>query len=197
MPGLGAHSLIVSLPDFDLPDLVPAAEVLWQEGFRVWSVVFERLDDFPELQRRFGRRAKLGVHGVSEPEQLRTAAAAGAAFVAAPFLRPQLVDAVPGLPVILGGMTPSELLAGLDAGAAAVQLLPTDAFGTGFARSLPPMLPPGTLIANGRMERYQADIWMDAGALGVWPQDLLSSELVLAESLDGLRSKLQKWRLGD
>jgi len=104
---------------------------------------------------------------------------------------------VPGLPVILGGMTPSELLAGLDAGAAAVQLLPTDAFGTGFARSLPPMLPPGTLIANGRMERYQADIWMDAGALGVWPQDLLSPELVLAESLDGLRSKLQKWRLGD
>lgn len=197
LPALGMHSLIVSLPDFDLPDLVPACEVLWQEGLRVWAVSVARLDNLPELLRLFGRRATLGVHGVAEPEQVRAAAAAGVAFAASVFVRPKLVSAVPELPVILGGMTPSELVAGLDAGAAAVQMLPTDAYGTGYARSLPPMLPPGVLIATGRMERYQADIWKDAGALGVWPQDLLSSDLVLADGLDGLRVKLQKWRLGD
>ena len=135
LPALGMHSLIVSLPDFDLPDLVPDCEVLWQEGIRVWTVSVDRIDNLPELLRLFGRRAKLGVHGVMEPEQVRSAATAGALFAACDFLRPQLVDATPELPVILGGMTPTELLAGLDAGAAAVQLVPSDAFGSSLARS--------------------------------------------------------------
>lgn len=197
LPALGMHSLIVSLPDFDLPDLVPACEVLWQEGIRVWTASVDRIDNLPELLRLFGRRAKLGVHGVMEPEQVRSAATAGALFAACDFLRPQLVDATPELPVILGGMTPTELLAGLDAGAAAVQLVPSDAFGSSLARSLPRLLPPDCLIANGRMEPYQGDLWKEHGALGVWPQDLVTTDLVLAESLDGLRVKLQKWRLGE
>ncbi|MFZ0529940.1 MAG: hypothetical protein WAL91_05325, partial [Propionicimonas sp.] len=85
LPALGLHPVIVSLPDFDLPDLIPACEVLWQEGFRAWTVGFDRLDDLPELLRRVGRRANLGVHGLSDVEQARAAAGAGAAFAASAF----------------------------------------------------------------------------------------------------------------
>ena len=75
------HEVIVSLPDIELDDLVPACEVLCQEGFRLWSVTVARLDDLAGLLRLFGRRAKVGVHDVTEPDQVVAAAAAGAVAV--------------------------------------------------------------------------------------------------------------------
>lgn len=197
LPHLGLPPTIVPLPDFDAGELAPVCEVLWQERFRVWSVSIERLDNLAELLAGFGRRAKIGVHGLTSVEQAGAAAAAGAAFVASAFLIPDLVTAVPHLPVILGGLTPTELLAGLGVGAAAVQVCPSEAFGTAMARALPSLLPHDSLIASGRMERYQAETWLGAGALAVCPSDLVSPDLVVAESLDGLRAKLQRWREGD
>ena len=197
LPDLGPHEVIVSLPDLGLDELVPACEVLCQEGFRLWSLPIARLADLPGLLRIFGRRAKAGVHDVTEPEQVVAAEAAGAVFAASTYLLPELVTAAPEFPVILGGFTPSELRAGLTAGAAAVQLVPTEAFGTAYARTLPQLVPPGTLIATGRLERYQAELWLEGGAIGVWPTALVVASLVTGENLDGLRVQLQLWRLHD
>jgi 2-dehydro-3-deoxyphosphogluconate aldolase/(4S)-4-hydroxy-2-oxoglutarate aldolase len=180
LPDFGMHEVIVSLPDIELDDLVPACEVLCQEGFRLWSVTVARLDDLAGLLRLFGRRAKVGVHDVTEPDQVVAAAAAGAV-----------------LPVILGGLTPSELHAGMAAGAAGVQLVPTEAFGTAYARTLPELMKPAPLIATGRLERYQAELWLEAGAVAVWPSALVTATLASSESLDGLRVTLQQWRLHD
>lgn len=191
------HEVIVSLPDIELDDLVPACEVLCQEGFRLWSVPVARLDDLPGLLRLFGRRAKVGVHDVTGAEQVAAAAAAGAAFAASAYLLPELVAVAPGMPVILGGLTPSELYAGIAAGAAGVQLVPTEAFGTAYARTLPQLMKPAPLIATGRLERYQADLWLEAGAVAVWPTSLVTATLASGESLDALRVQLQQWRLQD
>ena len=121
---------------------------------------------------------------------------AGAAFAASAYLLPDLVSAAPDLPVILGGLTPSELHAGASAGAAAVQIVPTEAFGTSYSRTLPGMVS-ADLIATGRLERYQAELWLESGAVAVWPHDLIGRELISGDSLDPLRVKLQQWRLGD
>jgi len=56
---------------------------------------------------------------------------------------------------------------------------------------------PAPLIATGRLERYQAELWLEAGAAGVCPRELVGHELVSGDSLAGLRAKLQQWRLGD
>jgi len=197
LPDFGMHEVIVSLPDIELDDLVPACEVLCQEGFRLWSVPVARLDDLAGLLRLFGRRAKVGVHDVTEPGQVVAAAATGAVFAASTYLLPELVSAVPELPVILGGLTPSELHAGMAAGAAGVQLVPTEAFGTAYARTLPELVKPAPLIATGRLERYQAELWLEAGAVAVWPSALVTATLASSESLDGLRVTLQQWRLHD
>lgn len=197
LPGLGVHGVIVGLPDLDADELLPACEVLCQEGFKLWSVAAAQLSELPALRRVFGRRARIGVHDVTGPAQVSAAADAGAAFVASCFLLPELVDAAHGLPVILGGMTPTELRAGMLAGAAAVQLVPTEAFGTTYARTLPALLAPFPVIAGGRIERYQAELWLEAGGVGVWPTQLVAHDAVLAESLDDLRVTLQGWRLGD
>jgi 2-dehydro-3-deoxyphosphogluconate aldolase/(4S)-4-hydroxy-2-oxoglutarate aldolase len=78
-----------------------------------------------------------------------------------------------------------------------VQLVPTEAFGTAYARTLPPMMRPGSLIATGRLERYQAELWLEAGAVGVWPTGLVTATAIATESLDDLRVQLQQWRLHD
>lgn len=197
LPDPGLHRVIVSLPGIDLDDLVPTCEVVRQEGFTLWSLATDQLDDLPGLMAVFGRRARIGIHGVTDVAQVAAAAEAGAAFVASPFVLPALVAVAPELPVILGGITPTELRTGFEAGAAAVQLIPTEAFGSAYSRTLPGLLDPVPVIATGRLERYQADLWLESGAVAVWPKDLVSLDLVSGDGLDGLRAKLQQWRLGD
>lgn len=196
LPDLGVHAVVVSLPDLDADELLPACEVLCQEGFTAWGVRMVQLPQLPALLRVFGRRARIGVQDATTPDDATAAARAGTAFVASPYLLPELVPAAQGLPVILGGMTPSELHAGMVAGAAAVQLVPSEAFGTSYARTLPALVE-HPLIASGRLERYQADLWLESGGIAVWPRQLVEPDAVLGDSLDDLRVTLQQWRLGD
>lgn len=197
LPDPGVHSVIVGLPDLDADSLVPACEVLCQEGFTLWTLSADRHEQLPVLLGLFGRRARVGVHGVTEAAQVVAAAAAGAVFAMADFLLPDLIDAVPGFPVVLGGLTPSELRSGALAGAAAVQLVPSEAFGTGYARVLPQILAPWPVIASGKLERYQAELWLESGGVAVCPRDLVGADAVLGDSLDDLRVTLQHWRLAD
>jgi 2-dehydro-3-deoxyphosphogluconate aldolase/(4S)-4-hydroxy-2-oxoglutarate aldolase len=197
LPDLGLHRVIVSLPDLDADELLPACEVLCQEGLRLWTVGVTQTDQLRDLLRVFGRRARIGVHGVTEPAEVVAAAAAGAAMVASDFLLPDLVAAAPALPVVLGGLSPSELRAGIVAGAAAVQLVPNEAFGTSYARALPGLLSPHPVIASGRVERYQAELWLENGGAGVCPRDLVGPDVVLGDNLDQLRVTLRDWRLGE
>lgn len=196
LPSLGPNRVIATLPDFDAETLLPVCEVLCQEGFTAWSLPIDRLDALADVIAPFRRRAHVGVHGVTAPAQVKRAVEAGASFAASPYLAPTLVKAVPGFPVILGGMTPTELRAGLAAGAAAVQLYPAEAFGTSLARSLPRLMRYPNLLASGRLEAYQAKMWLESGAIGAWPSELFSDDLVVADGFDRLRSRLQDWRSG-
>lgn len=197
LPGLGLHSVIVGLPEVDADELVPACEVLCQEGFTLWTVAPTQLGQLSAVLGMFGRRARVGVRGVTEPAEVVAAASGGAAFAMSDFLLPALVEAVPGFPVVLGGLTPSELRAGAVAGAAAVQLVPSEAFGAGYLRILPQLLDERPVIASGKLERYQAELWLESGGLAVCPRDLVGPDAVLGETLDDLRVTLQHWRLGD
>lgn len=197
LPDLGDHRVVVSLPAVDLDDLVAACEVAWQEGHRTWSVGFDELDTLAGLRAVFGRRARIGVHGVTTADQAAAAAQAGADLLASIYCLPEVVAAAGEVPVVLGGLTPHELRAAHRAGASAVQVVPCDAFGTAYARTLPELVSEIPLLATGRLEHYQAETWLSAGALGVWPTNLVGRELVVDTDLGGLRAVCQRWRLGD
>jgi 2-dehydro-3-deoxyphosphogluconate aldolase / (4S)-4-hydroxy-2-oxoglutarate aldolase len=194
IPPLGRHRILVSLPDVDSSELVSVCELLCQEGYTTWSVSVERLQTAVELMAVFGRRARFGVQGVSDVATVRRVAKAGAQFVATRLLAPKLVKAVPELPVILGGATPSELVAGLDAGAAAVQLWPADSYSQPTAAQLVGLLGGRPLIAAGEMDQESASGWLRAGAVGVWPTGLVGEAIVEYGGLDGLREQLHWWR---
>ena len=197
LPGLGEHQVVLSLPGADDDDLIAACEVLWQEGHRLWSVPPDRIDDLARLRAVFGRRARIGVHDLTDAGQAAAAVAAGAAMLASVYCLPKLVAAAGDVPVVLGGLTPQELRNAHRAGASAVQVIPCEAFGTAYARGLPELVAEIPLLATGRLEHYQAEVWLTSGALGVWPTQLLSSELVADDDLTELRTLAQRWRLGD
>jgi 2-dehydro-3-deoxyphosphogluconate aldolase/(4S)-4-hydroxy-2-oxoglutarate aldolase len=197
LPALGEHRVIVNLPAFDVEELLPACEILCQEGFTTWAVPVARLDDLPGLRAAFGRRARLAVSGVTQPAEIRRAAAAGAVLAASDLLAPRLLKAVPEFPVVLGGLTPTELRTALDAGAAGVQVCPAEAFSAEYAKALPAMLGYPPLLAAGRLTRSRAAAWLESGAVGVWPQAIFAEYLAVELFLDGFRAEIQTWRLAD
>ncbi len=195
LPSVGERRVIVNLPEFDEEELLPACEVLCQEGFSTWSLPADRIAEVAGLRAVFGRRARIGIHSVTDSAQVKKAAEVGAVFAASDFCLPKLVKAVAGFPVILGGLTPTELRSGMEAGAAAVQVRPAEAYGIDYARALPGLLGYPPLLVAGQVKRGLAMAWLEFGAVGIWPQELFSDDLVVGPSLDGLRAHLHLWHV--
>ncbi|QIK72649.1 hypothetical protein G7070_10680 [Propioniciclava coleopterorum] len=168
---LAGHRVVVSLPAGGIADWIAVAEVLVQEGLRAWAWPADQLEVLGELTSLYGRRAHIGVAGVLSDEQLAAAAAAGARF----WLSPLAVDAdraVP-LPYLAGALTPNEVAAAARTREAAVLVTPADALGTSYARTLPVLVPEVEIVPWGRLERYQCEMWLEAGASAVVVQDVV------------------------
>jgi 2-dehydro-3-deoxyphosphogluconate aldolase/(4S)-4-hydroxy-2-oxoglutarate aldolase len=172
----------------DAARLVPGCEVLAQEGLRVWSVA--EPEALAGLREVFGKRAVIGVHGVRDAGAAERAVAAGADFIGSPFADP-LPDL--GVPVVLGGLTPSELRRASGPESRCVQLVPAEAFSVEYAFALPRLLAPTPLIASGELDLDAALAWLDGGAVAVWLTGVFDDAL-LAPELDELRYQARTWR---
>lgn len=191
---LAGSRVIVELPAGDVDDLIAAGEVLIQEGLAAWTLPFDRHAELGPLREVFGRRARLGVSDLRSPEQVAAAAEAGADLLLAPFADPALLDAAGPTPVVLGGLTPSEVARALSLGPAAVQVIPCDALGSLYARTLTAMFPGEPLIAAGKLERFQCEMWLEAGALAVCPAGAIGADDVAEPDLAELRHRCQGYR---
>lgn len=193
---LAGSRTIVELPTGDSDDLVAAGEVLVQEGLAAWTVPFERRAELVGLREVFGRRARLGVSNLRTADQVRLVVARGTAdLLLSPFASAELVAAASDTPLVLGGLTPSEVATALDLGPAAVQVIPCDAFGSLYAQTLTAMFPGEPLIATGKLERFQCEMWLDAGALAVCPVGAFGADDIAEPDLSGLRHRCQGYRL--
>src|SRR5699024_8210316 len=96
------------------------------------------LEELPGLLERFGQQLDIGVGTVTDPDDLHTAARAGARYIVTPITRADLLDAAgeAAVPIVPGGLTPSELHAGWAAGAAAVKVFPSSVVGPGYVKDL-------------------------------------------------------------
>lgn len=170
---LHGHRVVVEFPRGGVADWVALGEVLLQEGLGAWALPAELLPLLPEVLALFGFRARVGVCGVTDADGVRAAVAGGAHFVLSPVSGPDLVTAAGEVPLLGGALTPSEVADAARAGADAVLVCPADALGTAYARTLPPMFPGVRLVPWGRLERYQAEMWLNAGAAGVVVGDVI------------------------
>ncbi|MFI1161914.1 bifunctional 4-hydroxy-2-oxoglutarate aldolase/2-dehydro-3-deoxy-phosphogluconate aldolase [Streptomyces sioyaensis] len=111
----------------------------------------------------------VGVGSVTTPAQAADACSAGASFVVTPGRIDGVVDrcAPHDVPVVMGSLTPSEMLAAVRAGAAAVKVFPAAAFGPGYLRQVRAPLPHLRLMPTGGITLATAAGYLRAGALAV------------------------------
>jgi len=112
----------------------------------------------------------LGAGSVTTATQAKSVIASGARFVVSPILRPELVPACREADAVcvLGGMTPTEVMAARDAGADCVKIFPADAVGgPAYLKSLLAPLPGVPLIATGGISLDNSVDFLKAGAVAV------------------------------
>ncbi len=92
------------------------------------------------------------------------------------------------MPAFLGGLSPTEVLAAREAGAAAVKLFPAIAGGPAYLRALRGPFPNIPLIASGGIDRSNARAYLEAGAIGVNAIDAIAPpDLVASGNHDEIR----------
>jgi 2-dehydro-3-deoxyphosphogluconate aldolase/(4S)-4-hydroxy-2-oxoglutarate aldolase len=123
----------------------------------------------PKLLAEFGDAADIGVGTVTDGQQLTAAADAGAHYLVTPISDSVLVDAAnrAGVPIMAGGLTPTELFAAWRAGAAAVKIFPASQVGPGYLRDLAGPFPGIAAVPSGGVDLESAAAWLRAGAAAV------------------------------
>lgn len=144
------------------------AEALADCGISVVQIAMTGDDALATLSEVAGVDGVLGGAGsVRTPEQARRAVDAGARFLVAPAGTARLADAVPGVPVVLAGHTPTEVLDAYELTGEPVQLFPAATGGPAHLRAVATALPDVPLLPVGGVDMGNAAAFLAAGALAV------------------------------
>jgi 2-dehydro-3-deoxyphosphogluconate aldolase / (4S)-4-hydroxy-2-oxoglutarate aldolase len=113
--------------------------------------------------------AVLGVGTVFTAEQADDAIDAGARFLVTPSVSEGVAHAAAArdVPVIMGALSPTEVRAALDLGAAAIKIFPARAVGPDYLRDLHGPFPGTALIPSGGVNAGNAAAYLRAGAVAV------------------------------
>jgi 2-dehydro-3-deoxyphosphogluconate aldolase / (4S)-4-hydroxy-2-oxoglutarate aldolase len=116
-----------------------------------------------------GSAMVVGAGTVLTLEAARRAVNAGASFLVAPHLDPDVVAwaADQRIPMFPGAATPTEVLGAWRAGAAAVKVFPASSLGAAFIRELRGPLPDIPLVPTGGVSVQNAADYIEAGAVAV------------------------------
>lgn len=124
------------------------------------------LDDLAAAREALADVACLGAGSVRTAAEAALAVEAGARFVVTPTVAPSVIAAA-GVPVICGGLTPTELADAADAGAYAVKVFPARAFGPGYLRDVLAPMPQLRLVPTGGVDLSNVGDYARAGAVAV------------------------------
>jgi 2-dehydro-3-deoxyphosphogalactonate aldolase len=147
-------------------------ETLVDAGFAIIEVPLnspDPLDSIARLARRLAGRAVVGAGTVLRIEEVAAVAKAGGTLAISPNANPQVIAAAAdhGLVSVPGFFTPSEAIAALNAGAAALKLFPAEATSPAVLKAVRAILPPGTrVLPVGGIVPAALAGWRAAGAAG-------------------------------
>lgn len=121
------------------------------------------------LVKAFGSSASIGAGTVLTADEARACIDVGATFLVSPSTAPDVVQAAAadGVPCLPGALTPSEIVAAWESGAAAVKLFPASLGGARYVRNVRAPLPHIPLIPTGGVGIDDASLYIAAGALAV------------------------------
>lgn len=152
--------------------LLAAADAIRQGGVRAIEVTMTTpgaLDIIAEATQRYGAEVLFGAGTVLDAETARAAIMAGAGFVVAPTLKPEVIAMCNryGIPVAPGCYTPTEMQIAWEAGADLIKLFPADVGGPGLIKSLLAPLPQLNIVPVGGVNLATTAEFIRQGAFAV------------------------------
>jgi len=160
---------IVRVDDLDVA--VASAACAIEAGLQVIEVTFTLASAARAIERLRGEHpaALIGAGTVRTLSELEAAVAAGAQFLVAPGLNPDLVEAARRreLLMIPGVFTASEVDAALRLGVRLLKLFPAEPLAPAYMASLLQPFPAATMIPTGGITAANAPAYLQAGAAAV------------------------------
>ncbi|MBB3157271.1 2-dehydro-3-deoxyphosphogluconate aldolase/(4S)-4-hydroxy-2-oxoglutarate aldolase [Microbacterium proteolyticum] len=150
-------------------------------------------DAFAELRASFD--GDLGIGTVTNLDQLERAIAVGADYVVTPITSAVLVEraVAEGMPIVPGGLTPTELFASWSAGASAVKVFPAGQVGPGYLKDLRGPFPDIAVVPSGGVDADSAAAWLAAGAVAVSVGGPLLGDAFRGGDLGALRARAERF----
>jgi len=138
-------------------------------GIEITFTTPNALEIVRELNQQFGDQILLGMGTLTRPEQAAAAQEAGARFLVSPHIDDQLAAAMTatGLPVMLGALTPSEVVRSFNLGSDVVKLFPGSLGGPSYLRALRGPFPEIPIMPTGGVSQENVAEWFGAGAFAV------------------------------
>lgn len=127
------------------------------------------LDILESATAEFGDRVILGAGTVLDPESARAAVLAGARFIVSPNLNAKTIELCHryGAVAVPGVLTPTEIVAALQAGADLIKVFPASLGGPDYIKAVRAPLPQAPLVPTGGVEVENAGDYIRAGAVAV------------------------------
>jgi len=121
------------------------------------------------LDEKFGERILLGMGTLTEPRQVAEATQAGARFLVSPHLDESLAQAMTstGLLVMIGALTPTEVMRAHQLGSDIVKLFPGSLGGPAYLKALRGPFPHIPMMPTGGVSQDNIAEWLAAGAVAV------------------------------
>ena len=139
------------------------------------------------LDKEYGTQIILGMGTLTRPEQVEEAKDAGATFLVSPHTEEKLAQAMAdcGLPVMMGALTPSEVMQARAYGSDVVKIFPGSQGGPAYMKSLKGPFPDIPMMPTGGVNDKNLGEWFAAGAFAVGAgSNLCPKELALAGEFD-------------
>ncbi|EJC1154284.1 2-dehydro-3-deoxy-6-phosphogalactonate aldolase [Cronobacter sakazakii] len=121
------------------------------------------------MVKAFGDRALIGAGTVLKPEQVDELAEMGSKLVVTPNIQPEVIRRAVsyGMTVCPGCATATEAFNAIEAGAQALKIFPSAAFGPDYIKALKAVLPPEIpVFAVGGVTPENLAVWLNAGCAG-------------------------------
>lgn len=167
-------------------ELVHAAKAIAAGGVSVIEFTMTTpgaLRTIEESARELGGDVLIGAGTVLDAETARAAILAGAEFVVAPTLNPEVIEICHRYDkvVVPGAYTPTEILTAWELGADFVKLFPAEVGGPAYLKAVRAPLPQVRLVAVGGVSVETAGQFIRAGAVALGVGSNLVNQKVVAE----------------
>jgi 2-dehydro-3-deoxyphosphogluconate aldolase/(4S)-4-hydroxy-2-oxoglutarate aldolase len=135
------------------------------------------------LDQEFGSQILLGMGTLTVPEQVEEAKEAGAKFLVSPHIEKTLASEMAscGLPVMMGALTPSEVMKARAYGSDVVKMFPGSLGGPTYMKALKGPFPDIPMMPTGGVNENNLGEWFAAGAFAVGAgSNLCPKEIAMA-----------------